>query len=202
MKIRLFVIAFVFASHAFAQGSLTPLSPRVVDPANGYTYLLLTSGDWTESEAEARSLGGNLAPISNQAEQNWVFNTFGDYGGNVHLLWIGLTDAGDPFHFVWASGAPVTYEDWAPGEPNDAGGVEFYVAMYYPGHSEAALWNDWSNRTTDPVGLPFNGVVEIVPEPNTVSLIFAALLACKLFPKDKRRFNAQAFACAAVGRPQ
>src|SRR3989442_351278 len=46
--------------------------------------------------------------------------------------------------------------------PNNAGRVEDFVPIYYPSHSQGGKWNDWNDRTEDPIGLPMNGVVEIV----------------------------------------
>src|SRR5690349_9127353 len=69
-----------------------PISPIIQDPASGHRYQLLGNANWTESEAEARSLGGDLATIANQEEQTFVFNTFGNYGGVQRILWTGLND--------------------------------------------------------------------------------------------------------------
>lgn len=147
-----------------------PISPIIEDPATRLEYQLLSNANWTDSQAEARSLGGNLVTIFNPEEQKFVFSTFGGYGSKQRILWTGLYDPtqdknGAPHvsNFVWVSGAPVTYTNWDAGEPNDAGGVEFYVAMYYPGYHNPGSWNDWSNRTADPIGVPFHGVVEYFP---------------------------------------
>src|SRR5438093_420276 len=83
-------------------GFSSPLSPPIVNPANGHTYVLLDSATWTVSETEAVSLGGHLATIRNRAEQDWVFQTFGSYVGQNRLLWIGLNDAASEGQFVWS----------------------------------------------------------------------------------------------------
>ncbi|MFN7138887.1 MAG: lectin-like protein, partial [Limisphaerales bacterium] len=140
-----------------------PLSPPIRNPSNGHTYILLAKATWSESQAEAVSMGGNLATIRNQAEQDWLFQTFGNYGGVNRLLWIGLNDAAVEGHFVWASGEVVNFTHWRNGEPNNANGNECFVALFDPTHSEAGQWNDWSNRDTSPLGRPMNGVVEIIP---------------------------------------
>ena len=153
----------------------SPLSPLIVNPNNHHSYLLLDKASWKDSEAEAVALGGHLATIRNQAEEDWIFHTFGGYGGQQHLLWIGLNDTAKKFHFSWSSGESASYTDWAPGEPNNAGPHgEDYVAIYYPNHDQRNKWNDWEDRTEDPIGLPMNGVVEIIPPappiPNTVAV--------------------------------
>src|ERR1043165_3074821 len=99
-----------------ASGAL--LSPFLVNPANGHRYALLTSATWNNSESEAVSMGGHLATIRNEAEQDWVFQTFGNYSGTKRLLWIGLNDIAVQGNYRWVSGAPVTYTNWASGEPN------------------------------------------------------------------------------------
>ncbi|HWW01022.1 MAG TPA: C-type lectin domain-containing protein [Candidatus Acidoferrum sp.] len=140
-----------------------PLSSTLVNPNNNHSYILLSNADWTDSEAEAVSLGGHLATVRSHEEQDWIFNTFGSYGGQQRLLWIGLNDTNQLLDFMWVSGEPLIYTNWASGEPNNAGGVERYVAMYYPNFNQPGTWNDWSDLTLDPAGNPFNGVVEIVP---------------------------------------
>src|ERR1019366_2450080 len=59
-----------------------------INPANGHTYYLLASSDWTNAENTAVSLGGHLATIRSLAENNWVWNRW----GTNRNLWIGLHD--------------------------------------------------------------------------------------------------------------
>lgn len=149
----------------------TPISPYFVNPANGHAYVLLSQQNWTRSSSEAVHLGGQLVTINNSAEQDWVYQTFGRYGGRSRLLWIGLTSAGTG-NFRWINGETLNYTRWAAGEPNSGG--ENYVAIYYPGHNQQNRWNDWGNATSDPIGLPFNGVVEFrngLPNPSDDDLL-------------------------------
>jgi hypothetical protein len=143
----------------------SPLSPLIVNPNNHHSYLLLDAATWKDSEAEAVALGGHLATIRNQAEEDWIFKTFSGYRGNRHLLWIGLSDIAKKFHFSWSSGESVSYTAWARGEPNNAHDREDFVAIYYfPIRDQANKWNDWNDRKKSPRGLPINGVVEIIPK--------------------------------------
>jgi hypothetical protein len=105
-----------------------------------------------------------VATVRNQAEEDWLFKTFGSYGGAQRLLWIGLSDREKKFHFSWSSGESVSFTAWAKGEPNNAGRGEDFVSIFYPNHDQANHWNDWGDRKTDPIGLPMNGVVEIIPK--------------------------------------
>jgi hypothetical protein len=173
------ISAFVgfFVTCAQSQAVVTTISPIVEDPVTMHQFQLLSNADWTDSEAKARSLGGHLMTITGQEDQNFVFSVFGGYGGAQRILWTGLYDPSQDHNggahaanFVWASGAPITYANWDQSQPDDAGGVEFYVAMYYPNYHNPGSWNDWSNRTSDPIGIPFYGVVEYVPEPAAISL--------------------------------
>ncbi|WP_371357631.1 C-type lectin domain-containing protein, partial [Hydrocoleum sp. CS-953] len=106
---------------------------RIVNPENGnYYFLTRAVTSWPGAHAEARRVGGNLATIRNQSEQNWLRNNF------PLDFWIGLTDAGHEGHWRWVSGEPVTYHGWRPGEPNNSGGIEHY-AEFNPHHGG---WND------------------------------------------------------------
>jgi hypothetical protein len=170
----------IFLSLVLAVGPATSfattLTGPVLDPSSGHRYYLLSQNTWSSSQIEATSLGGNLATINDAAEQAFVFERFGSFGGVQRLLWIGLTDAAQEGQFRWVSGEPVTYTNWAPGEPNSVNADEDFVAMYYPNHSAASGWNDWSNRNSDPIGLPFNGVVEVVPEPTALLCVASCSL--------------------------
>jgi lectin-like protein/dockerin type I repeat protein len=138
------------------------ISPPVTNPANGHQYQLGTQTFWAHSEMDAVKAGGHLVTINDAAEQNFVFSTFGSYGGRARLLWIGLNDDAVEGQYRWVSGQTPAYTNWAAGEPNN-GGNEDFVAMYYPGHNAGGRWNDWGSRVSDPIGIPFHGVVEFDP---------------------------------------
>lgn len=118
---------------------------------NGKEYSL-TSGSktWQEAEAEAISKGGHLVTINDRAEENWLRNTFSRTEG----LWIGINDAGSEGTFEWANGEAVTYTNWAPGEPNNAGGVQDYGWLNYL----EGQWDDNFNNST------LRGIIEVDPD--------------------------------------
>jgi hypothetical protein len=106
---------------------------------NGSQYTLTSYGTWQEAQAQAQSLGGNLATINNQAEQDWLISTF----GVNQTLWIGLTDEVTEGTFNWVSGEISTYTNWLPGEPNNGWDGEDYVEMNF---GSPGKWNDSSSN--------------------------------------------------------
>jgi hypothetical protein len=139
------------------------LAGPVVNPANGHNYYLLSQNTWSNAEAEAISLGGHLATIRNADENQWVFSTFGSYGG---ALWIGLTDRDKVFTFKWVSGEPLSYTNFSGDQPdNGTGGIEYYVHIWNAAIkpcSDNSKWNDYGNGDTV-LGVPLYGVAEVSP---------------------------------------
>ena len=90
-------------------------------PANNHDYILLTASDWSSADRQARALGGHLVTINDAAEQNWIYASFANYGGQPRHLWIGLYDANrhrDATNrlarmeeFFWISGEDSTYRN-------------------------------------------------------------------------------------------
>ena len=158
-----------FASHVSSQilaGPVMPLSPEIMNPNNGHIYIMLTQGNWTESEAKAVSLGGHLVTINNQAEEDWVASVFSGYGAQVHNLWLGLRYAKSSNHFFWTSGSRIKYTNWGFQQPNLWDGLQPYAAIMpvnYRYHLLHPQWRSWGDTVADMGNLPFNGVVEIVP---------------------------------------
>ena len=173
---RLFVLVVLGLLPAYAEPAIaTTIAGPIVNPANGHAYYLLSANLWEASEAEAISLGGHLATINDAAENTWVFSTFGAYGGQDRLFWIGLNDVAAEGTFVWSSGEPVTYTNWYLGEPNDEFGEEDRVTMV-PDTGFAGTWNDLQNATADDQNRPVLAVAEIVPEPGTALLVLTGVL--------------------------
>lgn len=137
------------------------LTGPIVNPANGNSYYLLESATWIHSQAEARQLGGNLATINNAAEDDWVVNTFRNFGGTTRNLWIGLNDARTPDSFEWVSGDPSTYRGWANGQPDNFFGGQIYVAITPTGFLRGEGWGDQSDASSDFLGTPYHGIVEV-----------------------------------------
>jgi hypothetical protein len=50
------------------------------------------SNTWDRAEAEAVALGGHLVTINDEAENQWVLDTFGPQASINGMLWIGFTD--------------------------------------------------------------------------------------------------------------
>lgn len=149
------------------------LAGPIINPGNGHAYYLLSQNTWSNAETEAVSLGGHLATIRNAGENEWVYSTFGSYGG---ALWIGLTDRDSVFTFKWVSGEPLSYTNFGGGQPdNGTGGVEYYVHIWAAGQkSSSDKWNDYGNGDTV-LGVPLYGVAEISPA-STVRLSLSASL--------------------------
>ena len=137
------------------------LAGPITNPANGHIYYLLTKTNWVWSEQQAKSMGGHLATIDDAAEQLWVYSTFSAYGGFPKDLWIGLNDRQVEGSFRWANGAPVTYTNWSPGEPNGRRN-ENAVHMWSPSGVAPGKWNDLVELDVLAGSGP-NGVVEIDP---------------------------------------
>jgi hypothetical protein len=194
-RICILITALLYGIGTASAAKAAVIDGPVVNPANGHSYYLLDQSSWQVAEAQAIALGGHLATINDAAEQNWVFSTFGTFGGIDRSLWIGLTDQAQEGTFVWTSGEPLTYTNWIPGQPDNFAGSENWVHMmkgnngYVPGE-----WNDLNSPNVFFPGFePIQGVVE-VPEPST--LVLAALSACGLTVfLSRRRIVSSETAC-------
>jgi gliding motility-associated-like protein len=90
-----------------------------------------------QAQAYAQSLGANLISVQSASENADLVQALSNQGYSSEVVWIGFSDAVSEGSFVWYDGAPITYSNWAPGEPNDAGGVEDCTQIYPDGG-----WND------------------------------------------------------------
>lgn len=144
------------------------LAGPITNPANGHIYYLLTQNHWVHSEQEAKSMGGHLVTIDDEAEQLWVFSTFATYGGVYRTLLIALNDIKVEGQFRWASGQPLIYTNWNIGAPN--GSTNENAVFMYPACTggSAGKWDDVGQfgSSAQWCGMeysPFHGVVEIDP---------------------------------------
>ena len=86
---------------------------RSIFEYNGSSYLLTSDKmTWSEAQAEAERLGGNLVTVNDGAEDAWLRRTF----GWSEQLWLGITDQAQEGIWKWASGEEVTFTNWSPGQ--------------------------------------------------------------------------------------
>jgi hypothetical protein len=77
---------------------------------------------------------GYLVSINSATENAWLIANGAQNGDNL-----GGTDTEVEGTFVWDSGEPFTYTNWASGEPNNGGGGQDYIQIYSDG-----TWDDIS----------------------------------------------------------
>ena len=88
---------------------------------------------YAAASAAADNYLGHIASINSSAENTWLVST----GGWTAGVMVGGNDAANEGTWVWDSGEPWTYSNWAPGEPNDFGSGEDYLQLLSGG-----TWND------------------------------------------------------------
>lgn len=169
-----FCIVAMILSVAAVHACAAVITGPVTNPGNGHDYYLLTPNTWSASEAEAEKLGGTLAVIKNDAEQEWVFSKFGAYGGTNRNLWIGLHRQWPGGPFAWVTDNRVAYVNWSDGEPNNRGGIENCVHIISPVKPYTTAipgkWNDLPDAgMLDDGSIPF-GVVEVPGKSNEQAL--------------------------------
>lgn len=93
----------------------------------------------SDAQAFAQNLGANLVSIQSQAENDCIVSSLVNLGLNSvsDVIWIGFNDEAVEGAFVWYDQSPVTYTNWAAGEPNNSGGNEDCTQIYPNGG-----WND------------------------------------------------------------
>jgi hypothetical protein len=129
----------------------------VTNPANGHVYVALSHSSWTQEEAAATGLDGHLVTINDAAENAFVRSFVDSLPGIAGTkFFIGLSDQAVEGTFVWSSGQPVGYTNWAPGQPNTSNPNTDYA--------EVAANGQWGT-TTDASADPSVGVAEIEVPP-------------------------------------
>ena len=112
-------------------------------------YVLVDGPTWSEAQAEAEALGGNLVSINSKTEQDLLEKQFSSTLA-TQPLWIGYRDTDSTGSFDWTDNSNSTYTNWAGGEPNAL--TEKFVFMYPNG-----TWNDSEEYRE----FMFKGIAEI-----------------------------------------
>jgi gliding motility-associated-like protein len=95
----------------------------------------------SQAQAFAQTLGANLVSIQSQAENDCILSSLTALGQSG-VIWIGFSDEISEGNFVWYDQAPITYTNWAPGEPNQSGNED--CVQIYPTGANPGTWNDLS----------------------------------------------------------
>lgn len=89
---------------------------------------------WARAQKECIKLGGNLAAIHNQEEDNFVKNL-----ADGLTAWIGFSDAQEDQVWLWINSSPMEYTGWCVSEPNNAGGPQECAVTNF---SDNKCWDD------------------------------------------------------------
>lgn len=154
-----------------ASGLADALGGTKVFGGSMYVELETRGMSWTSAVEAAADAGGALLQIDSLAENAFVASTFGP--STFAAVWIGATDIAQNGVYRDLSGRlfGVDFANWIPGEPNDAGQPEPYVAMQNGGGwNDATLRPNNTIRTIVEIDLATAELSRIAPE-ETVSAI-------------------------------
>ena len=108
---------------------------------NGHYYKVYTDAtSWIDAKNKCELLGGHLATITSEEEDDFTYKLMEFEGINKVLF--GLYNAGDSEmpNWCWVTNEPLNYTRWGDGEPNyDYNGTEAYGGYY------CGAWNDYRN---------------------------------------------------------
>ena len=166
----LFVLTSLLFVPALSAGSL-PLTQWAAPAGNDHYYRVFFDANyiqWTDAYADAQSRGGYLATITSKEEN--IFLTALTFTAQGYLeAWIGLTDEATESVFVWVTGEPLVYTNWAPGEPNDYQdfGGEDYAILSPPVEIDINVPGSWNDLPNNPARVK-TWIVEWDQKPNSV----------------------------------
>ena len=90
------------------EGFLEPPPVWVVNPTNGHAYKRIYCSDIMDAMPLATAENAYLVSINDAAEEAWILEVF-----DPDSFWMGLSDSAEEGQWVWHSGEPVTYTNWA-----------------------------------------------------------------------------------------
>jgi hypothetical protein len=117
----------------------------------GHTYFRSpTVATWSAANSTAISLGAHLVTIGSAAEASFL----SALGQN----WIGFTDEVTEGVWQWANNEPVTYTNWAAGQPDNAGNQDYAVI-----NTTGITWTDVNGTVTNPYIIEFDCAATLTP---------------------------------------
>ncbi len=115
----------------------TEFEPYRTEAWNGHTYKLYDYDfvSWVEAKTFCEQNGGHLVTISDQAENDFVWNLI--QNSSRVGCWTGGRTSNHS-SWSWITGESFGYSNWASDEPNNSYGIEFYTQMW----RSSGKWND------------------------------------------------------------
>lgn len=122
--------------------------PDTAEAWNGHYYQIYDNPmDWYEAKTYCESLGGHLATVTNEKEQEVIEKILGN--GTKNFYWLGAVRDSSGSFSKWVTGEPINYThfDTANGEPNNYTGSENALTIYrltnpLTNYNGALKWND------------------------------------------------------------
>lgn len=111
---------------------------------------------WSDAAAHCMSLSKSLVTthdaydLAALLEIGQSASAFTDAGyHDMKCLWSGYHECTREGDWQWQNGAVVDYTNWAPGEPNDAGGGEhcMEICLSHPSADSERGWGSWNDGT-------------------------------------------------------
>ena len=127
-------------------------------------YVLVEGPSWSEAQANAIKLGGNLVTINDKEENDWIFKNFEQIstGSSEGLgVMIGITDGEEEGTWKWISGEEVTYSNWGTNQPDNSRGLENHSVIGWDRGTWNDIQEDWNNLQTITKWGEVKGLVEV-----------------------------------------
>lgn len=187
-------VSLAMAGFALHSSFAAPIIWNTGLNSNGHAYEVFSvpAGiNWAEAETLAVSIGGHLASINSQEENEFVFSLVGsvtslwvsDSFGNGIGPWLGgyqTPSSAEPGGgYNWTDNTPFTFANWSAQEPSNFQGNEDRIHFFGAGSPFGATWNDYPSvpSGTAQQPKPRAYVVEfLIPEPGSAALLLAGVL--------------------------
>ena len=138
--------AALLAAPCLPDGLREPLNlPSAVElaeasPDQGRRYTVVKACmSWEEARVYCEARGGHLATITSQQQMDTIAALLEE--NQIKTVWLGANNYSSSGGFQWVTGEPFDFAAWAIGEPNNSGGREHYLMMYWV-EEQGWVWND------------------------------------------------------------
>lgn len=133
-------------------------------------YITPARMTWSDAEAHAVKLGGHLVSIGSAKENDLIPDALLPGAGlSLYPVWHGFHDRGTEGFFAWASGDPVSFTNWNPGEPSNFPGENNGIINWRKAYNGGSsyTWDETLDGGTSGFGVatdgPYHGIIEVDP---------------------------------------